>query len=223
MRSKSIAALVVASFILLIVATPIPAFGVAYYLDTGGNHIFDDDSHKWDEVFLDSKGYRDPGTKLEIVTGGWVEDLSAHAISEVTFNGGSSVGDIWGFGRSTITVNSGHIGGSIWTDASSTVNLKGGSFGSLRAFGSGVMYIHGSNFEVDGISVNYGDSLRGYSTNILDPYLLEGTITGTLQDGSALNSSYAIYKISACDIIVVPEPATLLLLALGVIILRRTK
>jgi len=222
MRSKSITEVLVASFFLLIVATPIPVFGIAYYLNSSA--IFDDDTHMWDEIFVDKDISKNPGSQLEIVEGGWVEDLGAYGYSEVIFNGGSSIGNVNGFNMSTITVNSGHIGGSIWTDASSTVELKGGSFGSLRAFGSGVMYIYGSDFMVDGISVNYGDSLRGYSTNILDPYLLEGTITGTLQDGSALNSSFAIYKISACDIrVLAPEPSTLLLLGLGGLFLRRKR
>ena len=59
---------VVVFIVFLIVATPNSAFGFAYYLDSGSYHVIDDDSHKLDDIFLDHNGFRDPGTKLEILS-----------------------------------------------------------------------------------------------------------------------------------------------------------
>ena len=147
MRRQSIPAVVAVSFLLLITATPIPVFGITLYLDDGGQHIFDDDSHKWDEVYLVQNIYHDPGTRLEISTDGWVKNLSAYNNSEVTFNGGSSVDKVSAFGRSTVTINTGHIGGDLLTEASITVHLKGGSVGGdLWAYGSGKLYNYVSDF-----------------------------------------------------------------------------
>ena len=81
---------VVVFIVFLIVATPNSAFGFAYYLDSGSYHVIDDDSHKLDDIFLDHNGFRDPGTKLEIATDGWVREILAEGMSEAVFNGGTS-------------------------------------------------------------------------------------------------------------------------------------
>jgi len=46
-----------------------------------------------------------------------------------------------------------------------------------------------------------------------------GTLTGTLANGDALNSPFSLFQPGA-DILFIPEPATVLILGLGGLLLR---
>ena len=78
-------------------------------------------------------------------------------------------------------------------------------------------------------SLKYGDKLSHYGSLDSGSWGINysGTITGTLADGTALDNPFTVYNIGdfagTADIIVVPEPATLLLLSLGGLFLRKRK
>ena len=211
----------VCGFYLTILTGQIAAFTV---IEDGASHLVNNDIYQDKDVFLDFYIANIPGTHLEIVDGGLIGyDVRAFNNSEVKVSGGSIAVDLWGFGNSTITINGGLIGDDILAYDSSTVTVNGGLIGGeLDAYDSGIIYLCGLDFSVDGVPLNFGDSLRNYGTlNLKGDGWRSGIITGTLQDGSALNSEFLIEETTTANIIIIPEPATLLLFGLGGLILRK--
>jgi hypothetical protein len=99
-----------------------------------------------------------------------------------------------------------------WSGGTNSGDIMSGAEGSTN--GCLITYI-GTNFAVNGIPLENGHSARDYASHgTFSGYAcLTGRITGTLANGDALNNTFYIFP--GADIIVVPEPATLLLLGLG--------
>ncbi len=155
------------------------------------------------------------------MSGGSVRTMDAYDNSTITVLDGISDG-IRSFNNSNVTVLGGKVGEYFYALDNSSINISGGTInGELRAYDNGIIYLIGSDFEVGGQALSYGDRLSDFGTyveNIDYGYHYE-TITGSLSDGSALNSLFKIYSTGlwggTCDIIIIPEPATLSLLTLG--------
>jgi hypothetical protein len=74
--------------------------------------------------------------------------------------------------------------------------------------------IYGYDFEIDGEAVtNCVLSYQGFQRHL----------TGFLQDGTAIDNDLVIYGGSKIELVVVPEPTTLLLIGFGAVILRKRK
>ncbi len=89
--------------------------------------------------------------------------------------------------------------------------ITGGDIGpGFMSYGSSEVFIHGSNFQIDGAPVGYGPL----------PVPM-GNLTGDLLLGGQINSLFAIFDNSSVTL--VPEPASTIMLALGgvALILRR--
>jgi len=152
--------------------------------------------------------------------------------ASATINSGSIEEDLVAFKNSSINMSGGSVGDSLFAVDYSTITMSGGSVGGLiRINSNGTIYLDGTGFEVNGNPLVYGDKLSDFGNffedrvggNIYDYY--GGTITGTLANGDALNSVFKISNIGyyegTGDIIVTPEPTTLLLLGLGAVMVRR--
>jgi len=223
---------------------------VAYdyvYIDDGESHVIGDATYQNSYVILDYHIANNPGTYFHIVNGGNIWQFSTcnnstikvdggsisygitgSSNSEIVVNGGT-IGTIWAYGHTSVAVNGGAINGWILASDNSMVQIRGGMFANLSdlaASSSGTIYLYGSNFSVGGVELNYGDSLRDYGVvggpNFND---LTGVITGTLLDSSLLNCEFSVplNNPGGADIIVIPEPATVCLLALGGLFLRRRR
>ncbi|MHC4742398.1 MAG: PEP-CTERM sorting domain-containing protein [Planctomycetota bacterium] len=158
------------------------------------------------------KGWED---SIINVFGGTMDRLVARDSSHVTLSGGAMHG-LEAHDRSQVAVS----GGSrdfIWVLESSEAVISAGKVNRLVADVEGILTIHGSDFAVDGTPVGYTglySILRGDSKD--ESYR---QLTGTLLSGEPLDSNFLIGH--SAKIILVPEPATLLLLGLGGLILRK--
>ena len=133
--------------------------------------------------------------------------LVAYYYASIAMTGGSIAGELDALGYATITMSGGSVGGWIIADEDSTITVSGGLVGSrLVANTRATIFLDGTDFEVNGYALAYGDRLSDFSNS--------GSITGTLADNTALDTDFDIFS-SGADIIIIPEPATICLLGLG--------
>ena len=164
------------------------------------------------------------------VSGGSIDSyLYAHHNSQVNISDGSK-GYLGAFQDSKVNISGGSVVGQLIVDDNSTVNIIGGTVGGiLYTYLNGIIYLNGTGFAVNATPLVNGAKLSEFGTLIengdLDYYT--GTITGTLADGVDLDNTFEIYNTGTyegiADIIIIPEPTTLLLFGLGGLALRKRK
>jgi hypothetical protein len=155
------------------------------------------------------------------VSGGDISQLGAFASCHINISDGS-VGYLWSHDNGQLTISGGSFG-RIELYENSQAIMSGGTMNpdSLSLLLSNAKWtIVGSNFAIDGTPVGYGEvsSILG-SGWMAEPYR---RITGTLANGDMLNAQFKIGYYTA-SIVLIPEPATLSLLAIGGLLLRRRK
>ncbi len=197
-----------------------------------------------DNIHLDW-GYPGVGTKAKVVSGARIASIYGGGDSIVTLEGGEVffsvgvsdrsaatitggvMGHVIGAGKGNIIFSGGLINGDLESYVSSKVIIQGGTMGNAKACGASTIDIYGgqidwgiyaiqdsiitiwgSKFSLDGISVSYGPITA-----------TSGTITGTLSSGEIINVPFD--SLDNASIILVPEPASVLLLGLGGLFLRR--
>jgi hypothetical protein len=127
--------------------------------------------------------------------------------------------DLYTYNSSQVTMSSGSVN-NLFVCHNSQVTISGGTIGyDLSLLQNAELIIYGSNFAIDENPVGFGEI-----TSILggiyrdEPSRL---LTGTLANGDAFNNHFKIGDYAS--ITLVPEPATLLLLGLGAVVLRRKR
>jgi len=153
------------------------------------------------------------GSSTATISGGSAVWISAYANSRVTMTGGQ-IECLDAFENSIVDMTGGHVENlGAWGD--SAVNITGGSLTSLDAYENGCIDIFGGEFY--GIYTNGSGLIKLYGTDFNYNYGfitdMTGTLTGTLASGDFIQINFFRYNDGA--ILLVPEPATLLLLGLG--------
>ncbi len=152
------------------------------------------------------------------ISGGWISILSPKDSSQVTVSGGQ-MGALSASDSSQVTVSGGQMGDLCASD-SSQVTISGGVLEEALIVDShGTMAIYGSDFAVDGTPVGYIE----LSSILGGPFRNEPhrRLTGTLASGEPINNDFQIGH--SAKIVLVPEPATLLLLGFGGLMLKRKR
>ena len=168
------------------------------------------------------------GTSQVAVSGGVIEDIHPSFSSQVTVTGGA-IGRLDAWGSSQATVSGGAIEKIYARDAgrvavtggivdhyvvsgNSQITISGGLLTEyFRLQDNAVLTMDGSDFAVDGTPVGYIEL-----ATILGGWFLDEPhrrLTGTLLNGDSLDSDFQIGH--SAKIILVPEPATILLLGFG--------
>lgn len=192
------------------------------YGGTVGNYFYADDDSR---VTMSSgmiTGHFEAGYNSTIdITGGTIGDFQSEGYSQSAISN-ASIGALLVNYRSIVTIDnvsvgqsvqaqhdtqltiySGVIGDDLLTKDNSQVTIFGGTFGDIfDLIEESVVTIHGSGF-------NYGYGEITNSTGIL---------TGTLANGDLINNRFYVH--GNASIVLVPEPAALLLLGLGAVRLR---
>lgn len=157
-----------------------------------------------------------------IMTGGTItENLY---LKEDQYSGENSHGEIYGgyIGKflvldeaSDASMYGGHVVSGISSPDRGQFSWYGGTIaGEIRSGwssypgASSYHKIYGYDFKIDGEVV---------TDFILTSQRYSGRLTGFLQDGTAIDNDYVIYGGSKIELIVIPEPTTLLMLGLGVV------
>jgi hypothetical protein len=150
-------------------------------------------------------------SKLTISGGRIWTFLFAHGDSELIFSGGTVGDNLQANSDSHAFISGGTIEDNLEVEMNSRVNLSGGTIGgNITVRHTAVLTIEGYGFQIDGENVGYG--AYGY-----DDYS-SGRLTGLLTSNDLLNNDFTI--LDSASIVLVPEPTTLLLLALGGLLLR---
>ena len=178
---------------------------------------------------------------LDFLGGTASEDVTGHGSSTVNILSGIIGDDVDAFDTATLNFLGGTASEHVTGRGYSTVNILGGIIGDdLVAYDSCVMNVYGGDMLEGGVeaydnsrvSISGGliESLRagrtsGEHTSLITiagngfnyPYGeipdSAGTLTGTLANGDPINAPFEIY--SDASIVLVPEPSTFILLAMG--------
>jgi hypothetical protein len=167
------------------------------------------------------------GGTLPSIDAGWAHGISS-TFSTISIFGGSVTGGLGqypeGFaegissGESTINVFGGNIAGIKLSRG--TLNINGGSIDDDITILDSIVNIYGGNINnsiyVYRSSVNIYGSGFNYALGLIND--ASGVLTGTLADGTLLNLPF---NQDSSRIIIIPEPTTLILFAIGGIALRK--
>lgn len=174
-------------------------------------------------------------TKVEL-TGGYVGMEFYSSSTNRAFMSGGSVNIIVAIGTGSFDISGGSIRWGLETQDNTEAIVTGGDIARINCLGSSRIYMSGGTIRGHIYAGYYGeddDSLISFNGSnfainnqpvVLGSYASSycsgtGMITGTLADGSILNTSFELNGKS--DIQFVPEPTTILLFALSGLALRR--
>lgn len=171
------------------------------------------------------------------MSGGTImNNLAVYDNSEFNLSGGKITSSIITNKYCTVSMSGGLVGRTLYATNGATVNLSGGTVEGELFVGNGTMYLSGGFFTVIDLNgelelLSPGDKVSDYASYVEFneaeeiPAHYAGTLHGMLADGSSLSNEFRIFETDifdgTADIIVVPEPASLLLLGIGGVFLRK--
>lgn len=163
----------------------------------GTIYINDGGTHIIDYTINDYVIISGEQTCVTLADGGWVKDIRVeYDGASFSMTGGFIKEYLAALSFSPVIITGGTIGERLALDSS---EFNGGENGDV--------YIYGTAFMINGIAVDYG------------VYHTSGHISGVLANGDLLDCSFNCS--GANDLVLVPEPAAILIFALGAAIARK--
>lgn len=161
--------------------------------------------------------YNGPGggpTLVKLFSGASIGDVEVYQNSRLEMLGGILDSNLRLYDSSTALISGGEArGDDLYFFGTSTVTIAGGVISEgLEAFESASIFVHGSNFTIDGEPVGYGPVVPMMPMFVLEGDLAEG---GSVQSMIRLDGD--------ATITLVPEPATIMLMAVGALAARRKR
>jgi hypothetical protein len=198
--------------VILMAAAVVTLSGPGY-----GSIYFDGGTHNIDQVSEDHIWVRF-GTTVNLLPGGSVTTIALAEDSHLEMTGGTVTDLVVAHSESEVTV-SGGIAYHLGAIDSAMMTISGGQVGLIDLEGFSTLMLIGSDFAINGNPIGAGElhSLLGDSDE--DEPLR--TMTGTLASGENLNAQFRIWD--SATITIVPEPATMVMLGIGGIVLRRRR
>ncbi len=156
-------------------------------------------------------------TTINVLDGGSiVYGLLGYEQSRINVSGGFIGMDLIVGGSSQVNISGGIIGNKLASEGSSQVDISGGSISWLLLSNQSMIQIFGSDFLVDGQPFGYGEL-----TSIDGGDWRDGQLAGTLLSGELIDAHFRIGQ--NARIVLIPEPASVMLLGLGGFFLRRRR
>ncbi len=165
------------------------------------------------------------------VSGGIVQGVFETYLNNTAIvSGGELQNGVQIYGESYANISGGQIQ-RVYARDDSDVDITGGLFtDGAFATNNAVLDITGGLFDGT-IDVRYNAVITIHGTGFNYPYgeipVNSGTLTGMLDSGEAMNNDFSISHYGAgydgAAIVLVPEPATLLLLGLGAVMVRKRR
>jgi len=157
------------------------------------------------------------------IFGGSICELCSYHSSQVDISGGS-ISEFGSYDSSHVKISGGSISGE-WLRSydTSQVDISGGSIGVDALFelcDESMVQIFGYDFAVDGQPVGYGELTSIHGGHPYNEPLRH--LTGTLLSGEFIDKDFRIGH-DAKIVLTIPEPATVLLLGLGGLALRKRR
>jgi hypothetical protein len=149
-------------------------------------------------------------TLVRLLPGADTSDVEVFENSRFEMTGGAiGEGELRLHDNSTGLISGGEIADDpSWIGDSAELTITGIDFiDALRLDGDAQVFVHGSNFHIDGVPVDYG-TITGPDFGHLTGDLLQGQISCGL-----------MFLSDTATVTLIPEPATLTLLALGALTL----
>ncbi len=187
-----------------------PAFGAIHFRDGLTHDIYYE---------IDEDVWVDHETPEMYTTVNWLDGANTsfifgHENSKINILGGS-VYLLGCIDSCQVNISGGSITFVLSSGGSSRVDISGGSIGSiggwLELWEQSMIQIFGYDFAVDGMPFGYGELTSIYGGDPWGEPLRH--LTGTLQSGELIDNDFYIGH--DARIVLIPEPATLLLLGLG--------
>ena len=197
--------------------------GSSYVKVTGGTIVANDEGNL---KLSDTSELLFAGGQVGVNGGTSCSDLGVEGSAFATITGGQ-IERLTVFDYGQVEIRGGTIGYANWQNAAlihqeSSTHVYGGDLiGQIRLGAnpywpdeSCQLFVHGTNFKINGLPVEYGTYINPNKPGYTDYYL-----TGILLSGETINNHIYLYDDSS--LVLIPEPATLFLLGLGVVMLRR--
>lgn len=160
------------------------------------------------------------------ISGGFIgQNVQSWGESAVFFSEGVIYGSLTASDNGEVYVSGGIIGYGLRAFSDGTVYLSGGRVGSITTFENGEMFVTGGEFGLD-IRAYHASTIVIYGTGFNYEYgdigVSAGHLTGTLANGDRIGNYFHISD-DARIVLAIPEPGTILILAVGGAMSRRRK